>query len=309
MINKRLKPCKLWQLCLPVLLAVSTQAFAITLPLPVDGSNVVGRVQTATVRSGENLNALARRYDVGYYEVLEANPHINPMHMRAGSKVAIPSRYVLPNAPREGIVINLAELRLYYYPPGGNVVVTEPIGIGRQGWQTPEGQLKIIQKKANPSWRVPAAVAAESAANGKILPKVVPPGPNNPLGQYALRLSKPNYLIHGTNRPNGVGRRVSAGCIRMYPEDIEYLFGMVSVGTPVNIVNQPYKIGHMGNRIFLEAHRPLNETRREGTASLNQILVNAIDNNVPQAEHNIKWTVARKVARSHTGIPTVIGVQ
>lgn len=218
-------------------------ACATALVLPATG-DVVGEIQYALSKGNETIEEVGRRFDVGYHEMIRANPHIDAGHpLVANSQLVIPSQYILPRVPRKGIVINLAEYRLYYFPEDENVVITFPIGIGRKGWKTPLGNTKIVAKQINPSWRPTAKLRIEAEKNGDFLPDEFPASPYNPLGQYALRLGWPTYMIHGTNknRTNGIGDRVSAGCIRMFPEDIEYLFHMVSVGTPVRIINATIK--------------------------------------------------------------------
>ena len=284
----------------------SMTAKAIELSLPKDGSNVVGKIQMARVKGGDNLSTIGRRYDVGYYEMLEANPKINPMLLITNQRVVVPTQFILPDAPRKGIVINLAELRLYYYPPDGSTVVTEPIGIGRQGWATPTGSTTITRKRANPTWRAPQSVMIDMAKRGEPIPAVYPPGPNNTLGRYAMNLAIPGYLIHGTNQPSGVGRRVSAGCIRMYPEDIEKLFYRVQVGTSVNIVNQQYKAGYRHGQLYLESHKPLAEERsRHGNYpmdTMNQV----VQQTAQRYNRPVYWGLARSIAKQQNGLPQVI---
>ena len=298
-----------------ILLSFSILVFssveAATYELPAKGIDTIGKVQHIRLSSGQALTDIARKYDIGYYELVEANPRVNPVHLVNGTPITIPSRYVLPDAPRKGIVINLAELRLYYYPKGSNKVVTMPVGIGRQGWDTPTGTFKVIQKIKNPAWHVPKSVAEDMAQNGVILPKVVPAGPNNPLGQYAMRLSLPSYLIHGTTVPAGVGRRVSAGCIRMFPEDIKALFAMVPNSTPVTIVNQPYKLGYDGKQLVMESHKPLSEMRHKYSDNLQAIWVDAIDNFMAEQKNPtvVNWSQVDVVARAQMGIPQSIGYQ
>jgi len=286
-----------------------TNLQALTFPLPGPGIDVVGKVQHTRLSAGQALTDVVRKYDLGYYELLEANPKLNPVYLPHGLPLTLPTRYVLPDAPRKGIIINLAELRLYYYPKDSQEVITMPIGIGRQGWDTPTGAFKIIQKKKDPAWHVPKSVAEDMAQYGTVLPKVVPPGPNNPLGKYAMRLSLPSYLIHGTTVPEGVGRRVSAGCIRMFPEDIKSLFTMVPVGTPVKIINQPYKLGYDGKQLVMESHKPLSEMRHQYSDNLQAIWVDAIDNFIAAQKIPtvIDWGRVDSVARAQMGFPAAIG--
>ncbi len=216
-------------------------------------SKIIGKSQVYKVENGESLIEIARKFNLGYNEIVAANPDIDPFLPPIGAIVKIPTTWILPEvALYDGIVINLSEMRLYYFYRLGSreFVKTFPIGIGREGYETPVGQFKIVQKLENPSWYVPASIRAEKPE----LPSVVPPGPDNPLGTHALRLSLNTYLIHGTNKPWGVGRRVSHGCIRLYPEDIPVLFGLVKKGVRVEIVRQPIKIGIKDNRVFIEVH-------------------------------------------------------
>jgi L,D-transpeptidase ErfK/SrfK len=220
-------------------------------PLGEDG--VVGMVRSHQVRENESLHEIARDYGLGYNEITAANPGVNPWIPAEGSRVVIPTRWVLPDAPPRGIVVNLAEMRLYHYfqVEGRTFVRTYPIGVGDEGYETPRGTFHITGTRKNPAWYVPASVRRERPE----LPAVVPPGPDNPLGSYAIRFSAPgDYLIHGTDFAYGVGRRVSHGCIRLYPEDIGVLAGAVGPGTQVTIVYQPVKVGMEGGTVYLEAH-------------------------------------------------------
>lgn len=210
-------------------------------------SDVIGKTSRYTVREGENLYAIARRYDLGIVELLAANPELDPWMPPAGTKLTLTVSHVLPMGLRQGIVINLAELRLFYFS-GTDAVATFPIGIGQQGWPTPLGGTAVVAKRRKPTWIPPDSIRSDGAD----LPKSVPPGDSNPLGDYALYLGWPRFLIHGTNRPAGVGRRSSHGCIRLYAEDIAQLYAMVPLGTPVTIVDQPYKLGWRDGVLFLE---------------------------------------------------------
>jgi len=273
--------------------------------LPPAGTDVVGIVQIAIAGHEDTLPDLARRYDLGYEEIVAANPGMDPWLPGAGNRVVLPTQFVLPDAPREGLVLNLASMRLFYYPVPAKgeppVVITHPIGIGREGWQTPEGSLRITEKTEKPAWTVPASVRKEHADMGDPLPPVVPPGPDNPLGDFAMRLSLPSYLIHGTNQPYGVGIRISHGCVRLYPEDIARLFPTVPVGTRVTIVNQPYMAGWRNGQLYLEAHAPLAEDAKRWGSSLKPMKkVVATKAATPDA---INWDKAKTVAREARGIP------
>ena len=263
-------------LALPWLLGVATARAAEF--WIADGDEVFGEVQVIEARHEDTFVSLARTYNVGYEELRQANPGVDEWLPGEGTKISIPSLYVLPRAPQRGIVVNVAELRMYYFPaqsgplpegvaPGSRRVITHPISIGRMDWSTPLGVTTITGKVANPSWYPPQSIRDEHAARNDILPRVVPPGPDNPLGLHAMRLGLPGYLIHGTNKPSGVGMRVTHGCVRMFPEDIEALYKTVPTGTSVNIVNQPVKIGwKVDGTLYLEAHPALMESNVDGEA-------------------------------------------
>lgn len=244
-------------------IVLTSPSFAEVYELPPDGYDVVGAVSTITSRYEDTLVDIARRHGVGYQDIVRANPDVDIWLPGEGTEIVLPTRFVLPPGPRHGIVLNLAEYRLYYFPltaPGeAATVMTYPISIGRMDWETPLGVTTVIAKARNPVWYPPQSVREEHAADGRALARVVPPGPDNPLGRFAMRLALPGYLIHGTNRPVGVGMRVTHGCIRMFPEDIEYLIHRVPIDTPVRIVNEPVKIGWFGDELVMEVH-PLLET-------------------------------------------------
>lgn len=240
--------------------------------LPPEGYDVVGAVATVTAREEDTLIDIARRNGLGYHDIVHANPGVNAWVPGEGTEVVLPTRFVLPPGPRRGIVLNLAEYRLYYYPEPVDgepaYVMTYPISIGRMDWETPLGLTRVVSKVKDPSWYPPQSVRDEHEADGRPLPRVVPPGPDNPLGKYAMRLGLPGYLIHSTNRPAGVGMRVTHGCIRMFPEDIEYLFSTVSVNTPVRIINAPVKIGWFGDELVMEVHPVLESAVMDGNEEL-----------------------------------------
>lgn len=274
---------------------------AATFDLPTQG-DVIGQVQWTQASPGDTFYSIGRRYDVGYYELIEANPGIDPIKLISGTIIVIPTRYILPTKIRNGIVINLAELRVYYYPSHSNKVMTYPVGIGREGSDTPLGHSKIIQKIRNPTWYVPESIREERAQQGVFLPKRVLPGPDNPLGNYAMRLQQPTYLMHGTNDYHGVGRRSSSGCIRMLPEDIKELFHLVQVGTPVYILDHPYKFGIHHNKLYFEAHVPL----QGSTLPLEEIAKQA---SVIASKHtfNIDWNRLETATLLENGIPQIVG--
>lgn len=244
-----------------------TKSIAETLVLPPIDIDLVGQTAVVAARHEDTLLDIARRFDIGQDEIVLANASVDRWLPGEGTEVVIPSRYILPRAQRAGIVLNVPEMRLYYFPPAKPglpaSVETYPVSIGRMDWTTPLGKTTIAAKIRNPSWRPPDSIRAEAAAGGTPLPELVPPGPGNPLGDYAMRLGLPGYLIHSTNRPYGVGMRVTHGCIRMYPEDIEGLFPDVTIGTQVQIVNQPVKIGWLFDTLFIEVHPRLEEQTDE----------------------------------------------
>ena len=300
------------RLTLALLLALPAIAGAAMYDMPADGSALVGELQHIKTRESDTFVKLARQYNVGYRELRLANPDVDPWLPGHGTPMVIPTRYVLPDAPRRGVVINIPEMRIYYYPAKGHEyagkVVTYPLGIGREGWSTPLGKTSIVRKKADPTWTPPASIRAEHAKSGDILPDVVAAGPDNPLGEHALYLGMPSYLLHGTNKPAGIGLKVSHGCIRLYPEDIAALFELVPVGTPVDIISQPYKIGWEGNTLYIESHPP----DANGDAPVRSYTPWVEELIAATEEHDnapVDWDRAQKVVETADGVPEPIGVQ
>ncbi len=289
--------------------AVETPAPSDRFLLPADGSDLIGHVQVTVAHQQDTLHDIARRYDLGYEEIVAANPGVDPWLPGQGTRVILPTQFVLPNGNREGLVLNLASMRLFYFPEPADgeapVVITHPIGIGREGWQTPEGPSHITQKVVRPSWTVPASVLREYAEKGEPLVPVVPPGPDNPLGSHAMRLSLPSYLIHGTNKSYGVGMRISHGCVRLYPEDIARLFPEVPLGTSVRIINEPYVAGWRDGRLYLDAHKPLSEQTAQWGKKL-VALEQALAVKAAEGKVAVDWSRARKVANDARGIPVPI---
>jgi L,D-transpeptidase ErfK/SrfK len=259
---KQILVCMYRYLSIVVLCFFSRLSFTTTLVIPPDG-DIIGEVEYTHPQNGETLAAVGVRYDIGYYQMVNANPHADPTNpLPPQTRLLIPSQFILPQLPREGLIINLAEYRLYFFPENDNIVITHPVGIGRKGWSTPIGKTTVVAKQVNPTWRPTTKLLAESAKNGMQYPDTFPPGPGNPLGKHVFRLGWPTYLIHGTHHMDGVGERVSAGCIRMLPDDIEYLFGFVTVGTVVHVVNNPLKFGWLNGALYIEVHPPLSEQRK-----------------------------------------------
>lgn len=245
--------------------------------------SVIGEPQIVLAGETDTLSDLAREYGLGYDEIIAANPTLNPWLPGEGTPVLLPTEYVLPDVPREGIVLNVAARRVFYFPAvpidaaedQQQIVLTFPVGIGRVGWETPLGEATVISKAVDPTWYVPASVRREHAEMGDPLPSVVPPGPDNPLGTRVLKLDMPGYLLHGTNQPYGVGMRVSHGCVRLYPENIEWLYDLVDVGEAVRIVNEPYLLGSRDGEWYFESHAPLEDDAVDPVERLDALLANA----------------------------------
>lgn len=277
--------------------------------LPSGGDAVVGwEGETETARE-DTLADIARQFQIGHTEIRLANPGVDFWLPGEGVRIVVPTRFVLPNTERRGIVLNVPEMRMYYYPAaprfGDPVVVTYPVSIGRMDWSTPMGRTHVTAKVKDPSWTPPASIRKEAEAAGEPLPRYIPPGPENPLGEYALRLDLPGYLIHGTNRPYGVGMRVTHGCVRMYPEDIERLFPQVSVGTQVNIVNQPVKIGWLRDTLFIEVHPPLDEDPI-GEGGLQQMALELIEEAERERPVELSGRDLLRALREMRGVPVAI---
>ena len=283
-----------------------------------DSAAVIGEMRQVQSSYENTLVDIARVYGLGYEEIRLANPDVDTWLPGEGTAVRLPMQFVLPQARRRGLVINIAEYRMYYFVSDGEqtVVQTFPISIGRMDWETPLGRAAVVKKVRNPAWYPPQSVRDEWAADGRELGSRVPPGPNNPLGEYAMRLSIPGYLIHGTNRPAGVGMRVTHGCIRMFPEHIERLFPEVPVNTAVQIINQPYKLGWSGDDLYLEVHPPLEvaaevegevvDIDQTGDRSLTSITKLYIDVTKDRAA-DVDWTLVNEVYTARLGIPVKIG--
>ncbi len=332
--------------------------------LPAAGNDLIGEIRYMTAHHEETLIDIARDHSVGQDEIVMANPDVDRWLPKGGTKVLIPRRFILPDAPRVGVVLNIPEMRLYYYPGAYETVVTKPaptakpvanksdakrkdakiaknpknsgskgasappaaaaqttvvmkgsptevitypVSIGRMDWRTPLGAAKIAEKVKDPVWRPPESIKKEHAQDGDFLPDVVPAGPLNPLGQFAMRLSVPGYLIHGTgiDKAYGIGMRVTHGCIRMYPEDIAKLYPMVSVGTPVRLVNQPVKLGWVGDDLYMEVHQPLDEDRMSYDELLSTAL-GLIEAKNASRGVALDGGAIRKAVEKPSGIPVLI---
>ena len=268
---------------------------------------VVGRNQVYTARYEDTLLDIARRFGMGLAELRLANPGVDVWLPGEGTAIRLPSRFVLPEATRSGLVVNVAEMRVYYYPEGEAVVHTWPISIGRVGWETPLGETSIVRKKARPTWYPPESIREEAARSGNPLPRVVGPGPDNPLGSHALYLGFPEYLIHGTNKPFSIGMRVSHGCIRMYPEHIAELYGLVKPGTPVTLVHQGVKAGWAGDKLYLEVHPDVGVPDERARPSMIEVVSSLVGatpaSGVPMA---LDWDRIEQALATATGIPIAV---
>lgn len=268
--------------------------------LPADDVQVIGAVTTIRATYEDTLAAIAQEYGLGYRELVDANPDVDPWIPGEGTEVVLPTQYVLPEAPREGVVINVAEYRLYYYPPDRNMVVTYPVGLGRDDFRTPLLTTRIVTAIENPSWTPTASSRKEHADMGDPLPPVVPPGPDNPLGSLAIQLETPGYFIHGTNQPFGVGQMVSHGCIRLYEPHIATLGELARRGTPVNIVNEPYKVGWRDDQLFVEVHQDIYE--ETDPEDLNRRIEAATKNRAAVVD----WARVSGLLAAPTGVPAKI---
>ncbi|MBW7849699.1 MAG: L,D-transpeptidase family protein [Rhodospirillales bacterium] len=282
---------------------------SILVTLPVSGraverSDIVGTLGYHVTQSGEVLAELAVQHDLGYVELRAANPGVVSWFPEIGTRLVLPKAHILPAATRRGIVVNLAEMRLYFFPPDGAPVQTYPVGIGREAFKTPLGETQVVNKRVNPTWVPPPSVRAEKPD----LPRSVPPGPDNPLGAYSLDLGWPAYRIHGTNKPLGVGRRISHGCLRMYPWDVEALFPRVPVGTPVTVVDQPFKVGWLYGELYLEVHpsqRQADDVEITGNLRPEPLdgLIEAVRVAAGRGANQVDWSLVRLVAAERRGYP------
>ncbi len=287
----------------------AAQSSAATYDLPSEYFDVIGSPRTVTAKYEDTMLEIAIRHSIGQDHMERANPDVDRWLPGEGTEVLIPSYHILPHTPRRGLVLNLPEMRMYYYPPkkAGQPmqVQTYPISIGRMDWQTPLGKTSITAKVRDPGWTPPESIRKEHAERGDPLPKYVPPGPDNPLGRYAMRLGIPGYLIHSTNKPLGVGMRVSHGCIRMLPDDIEYLFPQIPTGTPVQIINQPVKAGWYGGKLYLEVHPPLPEYPHDRGAMVERVMA-VLDEVMAGRSAELDNQVIEDVLTQQTGMPQIV---
>jgi L,D-transpeptidase ErfK/SrfK len=289
-------------------------AAATTYQLANPDDTVVGEEKSVTTVYEDTLYDLARTYSLGSEELIRVNPSVDPWLPGAGNTLVIPDRHILPAGPREGIVVNLPEHRLYYYPKPVRgkplTVITYPVSIGKMDWHTPIGVTHVIAKTRNPAWYPPESVRKEHAAAGDPLPAVVPPGPDNPLGAFAMRLAAGNgtYMIHGTNNPIAVGLAVTHGCIRMYPDDVSALFPLIAVGTPVRIVNEPVKVAWVNGELLLEAHPPVDAEGQSFEPDVDQFAT-LLQTAVGDSTVAIHWDYAREVLQKANGVLATVGIE
>ena len=296
------------------LLGLGTSAQATVYELPADGSPVIGTDLHIKSTYQDTLLDIARRYSIGYEEIIRANPGVDLWLPGEGTDILLPGRRILPAGPREGLVVNLPEHRIYYYPKPKKhhkrTVITYPVSIGRMDWRSPLGETQIVAKERHPSWYPPESIRKEHAAHGDPLPRVVPPGPENPLGDYKMRLAVGDgtYEIHGTNNPLAVGMAVTHGCIRMYPQDVAALFAQVPVGTKVWLINDPVKVAYVEGDLLLEAHPPVDSEGQSIEPDL-QLLSRQLDRALGNSTAAIHWDFARAALQAATGMPTVVGLE
>jgi L,D-transpeptidase ErfK/SrfK len=292
----------------------SAPAQAASYQLTGPDETIVGDDQVITTVYEDTLYDLARKYSVDSQELIRVNPGIDPWLPGAGKKIILPGRFILPPGPHEGIIVNLPEHRLYYFPKRHRgqpqTVITYPVSIGKMDWRTPIGLTHVIQKIKNPVWYVPAGVRKEHLEEGDPLPARVPPGPDNPLGQFALRLAAGGgtYLIHGTNNPIAVGMPVTHGCVRLYPDDVAALFPLVPVGTPVRILNDPIKVAWVDGELLLEAHPPVDaegQSFEPNVDAFAELLRTAVGDSTVA----INWDYAREVLAKSDGQLATVGLQ
>jgi L,D-transpeptidase ErfK/SrfK len=276
------------------------------------GAQAVGEDLHIQAAYSDTLYELGEKYGIGSEEIIRANPRVDPWLPGAGTNILIPGRQILPPGPRDGIVINIPEHRLYYYPKRGRhgaVVITYPVSIGSMDWKTPEGQTRVIQKISNPTWHPPVSIREEHQKNGDPLPAAVPPGPRNPLGKFALRLdlSPGDYLIHGTNNPLAVGMPITHGCIRLYPRDIAALFTQVPVGTKVTLLNLPMKVAVVDGEVLLQIQPAADASQSPDgpqTYGLQQLMDTL--SRIPGAPE-IDWSRAQEALTQPSGVLVTVG--
>lgn len=289
------------------LIAISSNVFATAYNLPPSSQDMIGQVQSSSAGFGEKATSVTQRYNIGLNALEKANPHLNiNRDLPYGAALRVPTQHLLPNQPREGIVINLPEMRMYYYL--GNQVLTYPIGIGKIGKTIPIKRAVVTRKKINPTWIPPDDIREFNLEKGIVLPRIMPPGPDNPLGPYAIYMSIPTYLIHSTPFPESIGTRASFGCIRMYESDIQTFFPTITNGIPLVIINSPTKIGWENEKLYMETHTPLEEHGTAFDATLPGMVHLASEATKNQATL-VDWQLIAFMAKDRDGVPHEIGTK
>lgn len=292
-----------------ITLFTASEVLAAAYQLPSDNESLIGQRVYRSANNGDNVTKIARHYDVGRNAIENANPHLNMgSEFPTGAPIQVPTQHLLPNAKRRGIIINLPEMRMYYYPANSDEVLTYPIGIGKIGKTIPILRTAITHKTKDPVWIPPDDIRKFNLDQGIVLPKIMPSGPDNPLGPYAIYMRLPTYLIHSTPFPDSVGKRASFGCIRMYEWDIKNFFPQVKGGTPVTIINSPIKVGWQHNQLYVEAHKPLEEHSSEYDASLPG-MVHMLTNVSKENTTLIDWQLVSYIAEERDGVPHQVGMR
>ncbi len=294
------------------LLAARAQAAVFT--LPPDGGSLIGKDRQVQSKASDTLLGIARKYSVGYWEIQEANPKVNMWLPGQGTPVTIPGRFIVPPVPHAGIVVNLPQHRLFYFPAPRRheqpIVITYPVSPGEKGWATPVGITRIIRKVPHPVWIPTPSILKAHEEEGDPIPRIYPAGPDNPMGEWALEttLSNGEIYIHGTNNPMAIGMAVTHGCVRLYPEDIAALFPIVPVGTRVNIVSDPILATLQDGKLYLEIHPPAGSDHRPAKPDYQKIS-RILDAAIGKSQVAVDWGKLRHVATQANGIPQLIGVE
>lgn len=288
---------------------VSSTTFASVYTVPSPDKAIIGQVQYTTAGFSENMGKVQERYNIGYNAVEDANPQIDVTKgIALGTTLQIPTQHLLPDLPREGIVVNLPEMRMYYYLPNTKMVYTYPIGIGKIGKTIPLANTAITRKEVNPAWIPPSDIREWNLeAQGIVLPQIMPAGPENPLGPYAIYMEIPTFLIHSTIFPESIGKRASFGCIRMYESDIKQFFPTVERGVPVAIINMPTKTAWQNDNLYMESFRALEEQDQSETTFKG--MVHIVNNATETKPTLVDWQAISYLSQIKDGIPHEVGVK
>lgn len=289
-------------------LTISNLSFAAAYHLPRSSESLIGDIEYSRIHVGDSATTIAEKYNIGYNSIQNANPQLDlDKILPEGADLLVPTQHILPNQGRRGVVINLPEMRMYYYPENSREVLTYPIGIGKIGKTIPIKRAVVTRKKENPTWVPPKDIREYNLRKGIVLPRIMPPGPDNPLGNYAIYMSIPTFLMHSTIYPESIGRRASFGCIRMYESDIEDLFPAISTGTPITIINNPIKFGWQNKELYMEAHHPLEEFH-DGISALPEI-IKEVANETNNEATLVDWQGVYYLSKERDGVPHDIGIK